>query len=130
MVDQERQSDYLSEVRAAAGADLVINARIDTFLFSKELPGGDLASGALDHAVARGRAYRRAGADCVYPILSPLGVLATLVEGIGGPINAHATPNGPTAADLIARGATRISYGTSLHNYATDALRELLPKLA
>jgi hypothetical protein len=59
-----------------------------------------------------------------------LDVLPTLVERIGGPINAHAKPNGPTAADLIARGATRISYGTSLHTFVTDGLRELLPKLA
>jgi hypothetical protein len=61
--------------------------------------------------------------------LAPTALLATLVDGIGGPLNAHARPNGPTAADLIARGATRISYGTSLHTFATNALRELLPDL-
>ncbi len=53
--------------------------------------------GTVDDAIARGRAYRRAGADCVYPILAPLDVLKRLVDDIGGPLNAHAKPNGPTA---------------------------------
>ena len=119
MVEVQRQADYLAEVRAVAGADLVINARIDTFLRNRN----------LEEAIARGRAYRRAGADCVYPIDAPLPVLPTLVEEIGGPVNAHAFPDGPTAAELIALGATRISYGTSLHTYTTEALRQLLPNL-
>ncbi|GAA1550250.1 isocitrate lyase/phosphoenolpyruvate mutase family protein [Kribbella sancticallisti] len=120
LVEIEGQADYLFEVRAAAGADLVINARIDNFI----------AGGTVQDAIARGRAYRHAGADCVYPIAAPLEVLRTLADEIGGPINAHAKPNGPTPSDLTALGATRISYGTSLHNFTTDVLRQLLPKPA
>lgn len=120
LVDMQRQADYLCAVRAAAGADLVINARIDHFV----------TGGSLEDAVERGRAYRRAGADCVYPIAAPVDVLRTLVDEIGGPVNAHAAPNGPTAAELIALGARRISYGTSLHNFTTGVLRELLPQLS
>ncbi len=119
LVDVQQQADYLGAVRATAGADLVINARVDDFI----------AGGTVEDAIARGRAYRRAGADCVYPILAPLDVLKRLVDDIGGPINAHAKPNGPTPAELIALGATRISYGTSLHNLANDTLREVLPTL-
>jgi 2-methylisocitrate lyase-like PEP mutase family enzyme len=120
LVDVGLQADYLSAVRATAGADLVINARVDNFV-----RGGDVAD-----AIARGRAYRRAGADCVYPIMAPLDDLQHLANEIGGPINAHATPTGTTtAAALIAAGATRISYGTSLHTFTTNVLRELLPEL-
>jgi 2-methylisocitrate lyase-like PEP mutase family enzyme len=118
-VDPAQQADYLGAVRAVAGADLVVNARIDNFLYA-----GDVAD-----AIARGRAYRRAGADCVYPIMAPLDVLQHLANEIGGPLNAHASPNGPTAADLTSRAATRISYGTSLHTYTTNTLRDLLPTL-
>jgi 2-methylisocitrate lyase-like PEP mutase family enzyme len=121
LTDPAEQADYLAEVRAAAGADLVINARIDTFI----RPG----AGPVTEAVRRGREYRRAGADCTYPIMAPIEVLPELVDGIGGPINAHAAPGGPTAAELMAAGATRISYGTSLHKYLMDSLRELLPTL-
>jgi len=119
LVDVQQQADYLGAVRATAGADLVINARVDDFI----------AGGTVEDAIARGRAYRRAGADCIYPILAPLDVLKRLVDEIGGPINAHAKPNGPTPAELVALGATRISYGTSLHNFTSDALREVLPGL-
>jgi 2-methylisocitrate lyase-like PEP mutase family enzyme len=119
LVDVQRQADYLYEVRAAAGADLVINARVDNFI----------VGGTVEDAIARGRAYRKAGADCVYPIAAPLEVLRTLADEIGGPLNAHALPNGPTPSDLNALGATRISYGTSLHSFTTDVLRELLPEL-
>lgn len=119
LIDVAEQADYLAEVRAAAGAELVINARVDVFL----------RGGTPDDAVMRGREYRRAGVDCVYPILAPVEQLAQVVEGVGGPINAHATPAGPTPAELAAAGATRISYGTSLHTYVMTKLRDLLPTL-
>ncbi len=122
LVDPAQQADYLAEVRAAAGADLVINARIDTFVRPS-------AGDAVADAVGRGRAYRRAGADCVYPIMAPVEVLPELVSGVGGPVNAHAAPKGPTVAELVAAGATRISFGTSLHQHLMDNLRALLPEL-
>lgn len=119
LTDVGQQADYLTAVRAAAGAELVINARVDTFLH-----GGSVAD-----AIDRGRAYRRAGADCVYPIFAPVSAIAELKEGIGGPLNAHAKPDGPTPAELAAAGATRISYGTSLHNHLLQVFRDLLPTL-
>ncbi|HET6740887.1 MAG TPA: isocitrate lyase/phosphoenolpyruvate mutase family protein [Kribbella sp.] len=121
LVDVAQQADYLAEVRAAAGAELVINARVDTFVLQLD--------DAVDEAVRRGREYRRAGADCVYPILAPLDQLKLVAEAVGGPINGHAKVAGPTAAELAAAGATRISYGTSVHAYLMDQLRDLLPKL-
>jgi 2-methylisocitrate lyase-like PEP mutase family enzyme len=119
LVDPAQQADYLSEVRAAAGADLVINARVDVFV-----RGGTVAD-----AVTRGREYRRAGVDCVYPIMAPVQALTEVAAAVGGPINAHAAPNGPTPAELAAAGATRISYGTSLHTYLNEKLKALLPHL-
>ena len=62
--------------------------------------------------------------------MAPTDQLAAVVEGVGGPVNAHAAPGGPTAAELLGAGATRISYGTSLHKHLMDSLRELLPTLA
>jgi 2-methylisocitrate lyase-like PEP mutase family enzyme len=121
LVDVGEQSDYLAEVRTVAGAELVINARIDTFVRPTEDP--------VAEAIRRGREYRRAGVDCVYPIMAPTDQLAQVVAGVGGPVNAHAAPGGPTAAELVAAGATRISYGTSLHKYLMDNLRTLLGTL-
>ncbi|WP_329001780.1 isocitrate lyase/phosphoenolpyruvate mutase family protein [Kribbella sp. NBC_00709] len=121
LVDVAKQADYLAEVRAAAGAELVINARVDTFIRPIDDP--------VAEAVRRGREYRRAGVDCVYPIMAPVDQLTQVAEAVGGPINAHAAPAGPTAAELAAAGATRISYGTSVHAYLMTTLQELLPTL-
>jgi 2-methylisocitrate lyase-like PEP mutase family enzyme len=128
LVDPAQQADYLAEVRAVAGADLVINARVDNFVRKGRTADGSAAE--LADAVERGRAYRRAGADCVYPILAPTELLPALVTGIGGPVNAHAAPAGPTTAELVAAGVRRISYGTSVHKHLMDTLRDLLPTLA
>jgi 2-methylisocitrate lyase-like PEP mutase family enzyme len=128
LVDPTQQADYLAEVRAVAGADLVINARVDNFV-QKGNTADERAADIAD-AVERGRAYRRAGADCVYPILAPLELLPTLVTAIGGPVNAHAAPGGPTTAEFAAVGVRRISYGTSVHTHLMDSLRQLLPSLS
>ncbi|MFI5952358.1 isocitrate lyase/phosphoenolpyruvate mutase family protein [Cryptosporangium sp. NPDC051539] len=108
--DPRRQADWLAEVRAAAdatGVPLVINARVDVFLPAGRVPEEDRA----DEAVRRGRLYREAGADCVYPIgVGDPEVLATLVAGIGGPINGNTGPRLPLAA-LREIGVARVSYG-------------------
>jgi 2-methylisocitrate lyase-like PEP mutase family enzyme len=115
--DARRQADFLAEVRAAAGAALVVNARVDTYL-----RGGDRTSGA---AVERGRLYVAAGADCVYPILCPPAVLAELAEGVGAPLNALCRPGGPSPRELSAMGATRVTFGGGLHHQAMDAVRDM-----
>lgn len=120
LVDPEEQAAYLADVRAAAGADLVINARVDIFI---------AGSNDIEDAIARGRLYRRAGADCVYPIMAPLDAIPLLAKGIGGPLNAHASPRGPGVTDLVALGAHRISFGASLHTEMTKTFRTLLASL-
>ena len=120
-VDPERQVDWLAAVRAAAGPALVINARVDTFLDG----GADVTD-----AIARGRRYREAGADCVYPIFAPAELLPELADGIGGPINALYLPGGPSPAELGELGAARITYGGGLHRRITEATSALAAETA
>ncbi|MGX1756164.1 isocitrate lyase/PEP mutase family protein [Streptomyces lydicus] len=103
--DPQEQADWLAQVRAEAGEALVLNARIDTYLHGVQDTG---------EAVRRGRLYAAAGADCVYPILAPPPELAALAAGIGLPVNAIVTPDGPTARELGALGAARITFGGGL----------------
>ncbi len=112
LTDPEWQADRLSAVRVVAGDALVINARVDTYLF-----GGDDAD-----AIARGRRYREAGADCVYPIFAPPASLPVLVGGVGAPVNALYRPGGPSPKELGALGASRVSFGGGLHAQITDAI--------
>lgn len=112
LTDPERQADRLAEVCAAADGDLVVNARVDTYLF-----GGDDAD-----AIARGRRYREAGADCVYPIFAPPASLPVLVGGLVAPVNALYRPGGPSPMELGALGASRVTFGGGLHAQIADAI--------
>ncbi|WP_051713445.1 isocitrate lyase/PEP mutase family protein [Spirillospora albida] len=96
-VDPEVQAAYIAGVRAAAGDDLVINARVDTFL----------RGGTPDEAVVRGRRYLEAGADCVYPILAPREAVSHLVEALPGPVNVFKAPDVPLK-ELVAAGVARV----------------------
>ncbi|MCX5064877.1 isocitrate lyase/phosphoenolpyruvate mutase family protein [Micromonospora lupini] len=118
--DPQRHADWLAEVRAAAGDALVINARVDTFLFGS----GDPAD-----AIARAKRYVAAGADCVYPIRVPTEVLPTLREGITGPLNMAAGPSPESVAELARHGATRITFGPGMQRYAMGAVGDLAATL-
>ena len=118
LADPGAQADYLGAVRAAAGDALVINTRVDVFVRPRPAGAGD----AVEDAVERGRRYLEAGADCCYPILAPLTALPGLVADIGGPVNAMCRPGGPSLAELTAAGAARITFGSSLHQRATEEL--------
>jgi 2-methylisocitrate lyase-like PEP mutase family enzyme len=115
--DPHRHAEWLAEVRHAAGDRLFVNARIDTFLRGVTDP---------DRTIERAALYVAAGADCVYPILAPAGVLPLLRAGIEGPVNINAQVGaGPSPAELGERGATRITFGPGLQRRASAALREI-----
>ena len=128
LIDAEQQAEFLSEVRSAGrryGIDLVINARIDTYVTpSNREPGARLAE-----AVRRARVYQAAGADCVYPILlSEEAAIAEFVVAAGGPVNVLADRHTP--ARLAELGVARISFGPRLYQaseaHFADLIRELL----
>jgi 2-methylisocitrate lyase-like PEP mutase family enzyme len=126
--DAERHAAWLAGVRAAAddaGVPLVLNARVDVFLPSGGIPEED----RIGEAVRRGRRYREAGADCVYPIgVADPDTLATLVAEIGGPINGNSNPRLPLSV-LRSMGVARVSYGPRFYRAGLAdfgrAIREL-----
>jgi 2-methylisocitrate lyase-like PEP mutase family enzyme len=134
LTEPERQADFLAAIRAEAGADLVINARVDVYLhqLTAGAGGADPSSGqaVTDDAVARANRYLAAGADCTYPILAPATALPELVRRIQGPVNAMAGPGGLTVADLAGLGIARITFGGGLHARATRAIQDMAAALA
>ncbi|MFH8745973.1 isocitrate lyase/phosphoenolpyruvate mutase family protein [Streptomyces rimosus] len=129
LTDAGRQADRLAEIRAAAGDELVINARIDVFLPGRCGSGGTDLAVQVEEAVRRGLRYAAAGADCVYPILAPPHVLRELADRIGLPVNALAVPGGPPPRELGAAGASRVTFGGGLHGRAMGAVRALAEEL-
>src|SRR3954451_24825489 len=119
--------DAVARIRAAreaahaAGVPIVINARTD--LYIKNI--GDEQS-RFDGAVARGRAYLAAGADCFYPItLRDPATIGRLVQALKAPININVRAGYPSVTELEALGVARVTTATQLTLVALDATRRV-----
>ena len=124
----EAQAERIAALRSAAervGVPIVVNARIDTFLQA----GGE-ASDRLADAIARGRAYLAAGADCVYPIgLGDAAAIRRLVREVDGPVNILLRPGAPSLRQLRRIGVRRISVGGALWRNSMGMVETLAMRL-
>lgn len=116
------------ETAAAAGGDVVINARTDVYLLQVGKPEIRFAA-----VVERARLFRSAGADCVFvPGVIDAETIAELVKAIEGPLNIMAMPGAPSASDLGRIGVARVSVGPGIAQAAFSAAqlaaRELLER--
>jgi 2-methylisocitrate lyase-like PEP mutase family enzyme len=129
--DPARWAEQLAAVRAAAGPDLVINARVDSFVVVVRSTGSldAAAQVAVADAVARAQFYLEAGADCVYPIVAPRDALAEFTKAVAAPVNALYLPGGPSIEDLAGLGVARITFGGGLYNRTADYIRSLATEL-
>ena len=109
LVPLAEQVDAIRAIRAAV-PDLVINARVDTFL--------GIGRGDVPEAAERANAYLAAGADCVYPIFAPVESIAALAHRIDGPINVLQQKGTPPPAELEELGVARLTWGSGLATIA------------
>ena len=112
MAEPDKHAERLAAIKAAgraAGVDVVLNARVDSFLHGA----------GVDDAVRRASAYAAAGADSVYPIgVTAEPDIAALVEGAGAPVNVLAHPHMPPRARLAELGVRRVTFGAILFRAA------------
>jgi 2-methylisocitrate lyase-like PEP mutase family enzyme len=128
LVDAEVQAGWIAAVKAAsraAGADLVLNARVDVFIHRQ----GTLEQQAAD-GLRRAGLYREAGADCNYPIL--LGdetIIAAFVQAVG-PINLNVRHGGPLSLQRAAAlGVRRVTYAASMFRETMASLERLVQEV-
>ncbi|MCT2594522.1 isocitrate lyase/phosphoenolpyruvate mutase family protein [Streptomyces sp. N2-109] len=130
LLEPQRQADWLSEVHAAAGGRVFLNARIDTYVRG--------AADPLAEAVERGRLYAAAGAECLYPIGAPPKDVGLIAQESGMPVNAYCatggpgepgSPHGPGVRELGEAGASRVTFGGDLHARAVAAVETLARRL-
>ena len=111
LLDVDQQCRRIAAARRAAdrrGVPLVINARTDTFVSSLGADVGERVAMTVD----RGARYLRAGADLVFvPALVDIPVIERLVSELPGPVSLMALPGAPSARELFAAGAARVSIG-------------------
>jgi 2-methylisocitrate lyase-like PEP mutase family enzyme/uncharacterized protein YceH (UPF0502 family) len=126
LFDVTFQCEKVAAIRAmgdAAGFHPVINARTDTFLLTM----GDRRE-RLREAIVRGRAYAKAGADCVFvPDMGDLdaAALRQLVDAIGAPLNVVAGASTPPMATLEEIGIARVSLGPRVLRAGLGLFREI-----
>jgi 2-methylisocitrate lyase-like PEP mutase family enzyme len=108
------QTARIAAARAAAGAEVFINARIDTVLAGRTDP---------DETLRRADAYLEAGADGIFvPGITDPSTVAALVDQIEAPVNIMVDLGGPSIEALASVGVARISLGASLAVAALQAL--------
>jgi 2-methylisocitrate lyase-like PEP mutase family enzyme len=127
LVDAEAQAARIAAVKDAgrtAGVDLVVNARTDAYARGLGTPGEQ-----LEESLRRGRLYRRAGADCVYPILvADPAAITTLVAELKT-VNVMSFSGGPSIEELRALGAARVTVGSGLARVAMKAFSRAAERL-
>jgi 2-methylisocitrate lyase-like PEP mutase family enzyme len=111
----------IRETSASLGVPLVINARTDVYL----MPIGPEAT-RFERTVERLRAYREAGADCVFaPGLVDRAVIGKLVKAVDAPLNILATQGCPSIPELGSLGVRRVSMGSSVMRATLAAVRRI-----
>ena len=124
LMDQSLQVERIHAIRESATkleVPLVLNARTDVYLLQVGSPAK-----RYDEAVKRLRAYRDAGADCVFlPGVRDLPTIARVVSDLGCPVNILAGPGSPSITELTAAGVKRISLGSGPMRATLGLLRRL-----
>ena len=126
----DEQAERIVTVRdaaAARGLDLVVNARVDTFLSDTF----EQQEERIEDAVARAEVYRRAGADCIYPIgPGDAETLTVLRSRITLPLNALATRDAVPLVTMAAIGINRVSFGPFIFRSCLRKFADIADALA
>ena len=118
---QVKKIRAIRETSAALGVPLVINARTDVYL----MPIGPEAT-RFDRTVERLRAYREAGADCLFaPGVVDREIISRLVKALGAPLNILVSQGCPSLDELEKMGVARASAGSSAMRAAMGAFQRV-----
>ncbi|HEY6394139.1 MAG TPA: isocitrate lyase/phosphoenolpyruvate mutase family protein, partial [Candidatus Binataceae bacterium] len=113
------------EAANAAGVPIVINARTDVYLLGVGTP-----ESRFEHALARLRAYRDAGGDCLFiPAIREDTLISKFVKELNAPINILAGPGFPTVRELEQLGVARVSVGSGPARAAMMNARKIAEEL-
>jgi 2-methylisocitrate lyase-like PEP mutase family enzyme len=124
LVDLARQVEKIRAIRETAkslGVSFVLNARSDVYLSSI----GPEAT-RFERTVERLRAYREAGADCLFaPGVHDKEIISKLVKAVAAPLNILITPQCPTLTELEKIGVARVSAGSTVMRAALRVVERI-----
>jgi 2-methylisocitrate lyase-like PEP mutase family enzyme len=111
----------IRETAKSIGVPFVLNARTDIYL----MPIGAEAT-RFERTVERLRAYRDAGADCLFaPGLYDRDTIAKLVKAVEAPLNILANSACPPLAELEKIGVARVSAGSGIMRAAMGTVQRI-----
>lgn len=129
LIPMDAQCEKISlikKVSSEMGASLFINARTDSYIKSKQLSKEE----KLSETIKRGKAYKEAGADCLYPIfLKDKKDYQTIIKEVGLPVNILLLAGIPDFNELKETGVTRLSLGGNFIKFAINAMKKVAEKL-
>ncbi len=115
----------LKEASAKLGVRIVLNARTDAYWWKGANPETRMAE-----TIRRTRAFREAGADCVFvPGLKDLNDIRVLLRESPGPLNVLGGPGVPSIAELEAAGVRRVSIGSGGYRTAIGIMQRVAKQL-
>jgi 2-methylisocitrate lyase-like PEP mutase family enzyme len=111
----------IRKVTASLGVPLVLNARTDIYL----MPIGPVET-RFARTVERLRAYRQAGADCLFaPGVQDAETIAKLVAALKAPLNILVTAGSPSLGELEKMGVARASTGSAVMRATLGLVRRI-----
>lgn len=117
--EQRRKIEAIREAAIQCGVPLVINARTDA-IFLK------IGDNPIAEAIERGRAFKKSGADCVYPIMiNKYEDITRFVEDVEMPVNVVLLKPISDLQYLEKIGVARVSVGPSLLNHVLTVMKSV-----
>jgi 2-methylisocitrate lyase-like PEP mutase family enzyme len=117
--EQCRKIEAVKETGIKYGVPVVINARTDSFMLNKD-------QDAIGFAILRAKAYKNAGADCVYPIMmNQYDEISRFIAEVNMPVNVNLQKPIPDLPRLEQMGVARVSVGPQLLNHVLSNMKQL-----
>lgn len=126
-VDEQSEKIFLiKKIASEMGMPLFINARIDAYIKNTSLS----AEEKLSQTLQRAKAYKEAGAGCLYPItLKNTKDIETIIKEIGLPVNILLSAGVPDFDQLKKSGVARLSLGGNFIKFVINAMKNVGQKL-
>ena len=119
--EQARKIEAIRNVAIEKDIPLLINARTDIFY-----PAVAFEGDREQEAITRLKAYRKAGADCLFtPFVTDFDLIYRLCQGAGGPLNILAVSGTPPIMQLENAGVKRVSVGSGVYRSAMGHVRRV-----
>jgi 2-methylisocitrate lyase-like PEP mutase family enzyme len=126
-IDEQCEKIFLiKKVSTEMGMPLFINARTDVYIKRNNLSDEE----NLSQNLLRGKAYKDAGANGLYPIfLKDKNAISTIIKEVDLPVNILLLPGIPNFNELKEIGVARLSLGPGFLKVAINAMKNVAEKL-